>query len=97
VYARIASFEGGDGERLRQMSEERLSAGTMDTPAGMKRVLMLEDKGSNKRKFLAFFETREELDAATERFEAMGDELPEDVRGRRTSVEVYEVTTDQDV
>jgi len=27
----------------------------------------------------------------------MGDEIPEDVRGRRTSVDVYEVVFDQDV
>jgi hypothetical protein len=97
VYARIASFEGGDAERLRQMSEERMSSGTMDTPAGMKRVIMLEDKDSNKRKFIAFFDSRDQVAAAEERFESMGDEIPEDIRGRRTSVEVYEVTTDQEV
>ncbi len=95
MYARIASFEGGDAERLRQMGDEQMSSGT--TPAGMKRVLMLEDKDSNKRKFIAFFDSRDELDAAAARFEDMGDEIPEDVRGRRTSVEVYEVVTDQEV
>jgi hypothetical protein len=36
----------------------------------------------------------EEIDAATARFEAMGDEIPEEIRGRRTSVEVYEVVFD---
>jgi hypothetical protein len=97
MYARIATFEGGDTERLRQLTDERVSAGTMDTPAGMKRVLLLQDEGSSKRLFIAFFDSREQIEAAKERFESMGDEIPEDIRGRRTSVDVYEVVTDQEV
>ena len=97
MYARLATFEGGDTERLRQLTDERVSAGTMDTPAGMKRALLLQDEASSKRLFIAFFDSREQIEAAKERFESMGDEIPEDVRGRRTSVEVYEVVTDQEV
>jgi len=97
MYARIATFEGGDTARLRQMNEERMSTGAMDAPAGMKRVLLLAGEESNKRMFVAFFDSREEIEAARERFEAMGDEIPEDIRGRRTSVEVFEVVTDQEV
>jgi hypothetical protein len=97
MYARIATFEGGDTERLRQMNEDRMSSGEMQAPPGMKRVLLLSGEESNKRMFVAFFDSREEIEAARERFEAMGDEVPEDVRGRRTSVEVFEVVTDQEI
>ena len=97
MYARIATFEGGDTERLRQMNEERMSSGEMNAPAGLKRVLLLSAAESNKRLFVAFFDSREEIEAAKERFESMGDEIPEDVRGRRTSIEVFEVVTDQEM
>jgi hypothetical protein len=97
MYARIASFEGGDEERLKQITEERLSAGTMDTPPGMKSVILLADREKGRRLFIAFFDSLDELKAAEQRFEAMGDEMPEDVRGRRTSVDVYEVALNQDV
>src|SRR3954447_9976433 len=85
MYARIATFEGGDTERLRQLNEERMSSGEIEAPAGMKRLLLLSAAESNKRLFVAFFDSREEIEAARERFESMGDEIPEDVRGRRTS------------
>lgn len=97
MYARVATFEGGDAQRIRQMNEEAMSAGTMQPPAGMKRVLMLEGEESTKRLFVAFFDSREEIEAAKERFESMGDEFPEEIRGRRTSVEIYEVVADEEV
>jgi hypothetical protein len=69
----------------------------MNPPPGLKKVLLLDDRASNRRLFVAFFDSREEIEAAEERFESMGDEIPEDVRGRRTSVDVYEVVTEQNV
>jgi hypothetical protein len=97
VYARVASFEGGDNDRLQQMNEERMQSGEMQAPEGMKRAMVLADREANTRLFVAFFDSREQVDAASARFEEMGDEIPEDVRGRRTSVDVYEVVFDQDV
>ncbi len=97
MYARVASFEGGDTERLTQLNEERMKSGEMTPPEGMKRVLLLADGDTNRRQFVAFFDTRENLAAAEEGFDKMGDEIPEDVRGRRTSVDVYEVVLDQEV
>jgi len=89
MYARIATFEGGDNERLRQMNEQRMDDGTMNPPTGMQRAMVLSD--GSRRMFVSFFDSREQIEAAEERFESMGDEIPEDVRGRRTSVDVYEV------
>ncbi len=97
MWARIASFEGGDQEQLQKMNEERMSSGEMNPPEGMKRVILLADAEKNRRLFIAFFDSRDEMAAAEQRFESMGDEVPEDVRGRRTGVEYYEVATDQAV
>ncbi len=78
MFARVASFEGGDTERLRELNEERL----------------LNDEQGGRRLFIAFFDSREALDAAQSQFESMGDEIPEEVRGRRTAVDAYEVLYD---
>ena len=95
MYARIASFEGGDEERLRQMNEERMSSGEMNPPEGLKKVLLLGNNEAGKRLFITFFDDREAVAAAEQRFEQMGDEISEEIRGRRTSVDVYEVVFDE--
>jgi hypothetical protein len=95
MYARVASFEGGDEKRLQQLNEERVSSGTMDPPQGVKRAMMLASNEAGKRLFITFFDSREAIEAAERRFEQMGDEIPEEVRGRRTSVDVYEVVFDE--
>jgi len=95
MWARIASFTGGDDERLEQMREERRQSGSM-MPDGVRRVMMLSNH-EGQRLFVTFFDSREELDAAAQRFESMGDEIPEEVRGRRTAVDAYEVVFDESV
>ncbi len=92
MYARVASFEGVDMGRMREMSE---SSGEMDMPEGMKGGMVFADKDSGRSMFIAFFDSPEAIEAASESFEKMGDEIPEDVRGRRTSVDVYEVVWDR--
>jgi hypothetical protein len=96
MYARVAAFEGGDNERLMQLNEERMASGQMNPPEGIKRVMLLNDVADGTRLFITFFDSREALAAAEARFDSMGDEIPEDVRGRRTSVTVYEVAFDQE-
>lgn len=95
MFARVASFEGGDTQRLRQMNDERMASGSANLPEGMRRALLLADQASGRRLFVTFFDSREAIDAAEARFESMGDEIPEDIRGRRTSVDVYEVVMDE--
>jgi hypothetical protein len=97
MWARVATFEGGNAEELQRMNEERMSSGDMSPPEGMKRVLLLSDSDKNRRMFIGFFDSREAIEAAEERFEQMGDEVPEEVRGRRTGVEYYEVAMDESV
>jgi len=97
MWARIASFEGGDTEKLQKLNEERMQSGEMNPPEGIKRVLLLADKDKNRRMFVAMFDSREAIEAAESRFESMGEEVPEDIRGRRTGVDYYEVVFDQSV
>jgi hypothetical protein len=95
MWARIASFEGGDTEKLQKLNEERMQSGEMNPPEGIKRVMVLADDENNRRMFVAMFDSREAIQAAEPRFESMGDEVPEDVRGRRTGVDYYEVVFEQ--
>jgi hypothetical protein len=97
MFARIASFEGGDNERLQEMNLQRAESGTMNLPDGLRRAMVMTDESAGKRLFVTFFDTREDVQAAEDRFESMGDEIPEEVRGRRTSVDVYEVVWDSGV
>ena len=91
MWVRVATFEGGDTEKLQKLTEDRMSSGEMRPPEGMNSVLMLADKDTNKRKFFAFFDSPDAITAAEPGFEQMGDTIPEDIRGRRTSVHNYEV------
>src|ERR1051326_1819377 len=63
----------------------------MTPPEGMESVLIRDDKAARRRKFLAFFDSKDAITAAEPSFEQQGEEIPEDVRGKRTSVHYYEV------
>jgi hypothetical protein len=91
MWVRVATFEGGDTQKLDKLMHERMSSGEMPPPEGMSSVLILDDKDAKKRKFLAFFESREALEAAEAGFDQQGDTIPEEIRGKRTSVHYYEV------
>jgi hypothetical protein len=91
MWVRVATFEGGDTQKLDKLMDERMSSGEMTPPEGMSSVLILDDKDAKKRKFLAFFDSHDALEAAEAGFDQQGDTIPEDIRGKRTSVHYYEV------
>jgi hypothetical protein len=91
MWVRVATFEGGDTEKLDRLMDERMSSGEMQTAQGMTSALVLDDREAKKRKFLAFFDSRDAVEAAEAGFDQMGDTIPEDVRGKRTSVHYYDV------
>jgi hypothetical protein len=91
MWVRVATFEGGDAEKLNRLMDERMSSGEMAPPDGMSSVLVLDNKDARKRKFLAFFDSREALEAAEAVFDRQGDTIPEEIRGKRTSVHYYDV------
>jgi hypothetical protein len=91
MWVRVATFEGGDTDKLDKLMDERMSSGEMPPPEGMSSVLILDDKDTKKRKFLAFFDSRDALEAAEAGFDRQGDTIPEEIRGKRTSVHYYDV------
>jgi hypothetical protein len=91
MWVRVATFEGGDTEKLDKLVGERMSSGEMAPPEGMSSVLILDDEDAKKRKFFAFFDSREALEAAETGFDRQGDTIPEEIRGKRTSIHYYDV------
>lgn len=89
MWARVASFEGTDVERMRAEAGRRPPDELI--PAGLRGVLSLADAEGKRQLFITFFGSREEIEAAEPIFERMGDEMPEEIRGRRMSVDYYEV------
>jgi UV DNA damage repair endonuclease len=94
VIARIATFEGGDAEEMRRRNNEMLvERPATSLPSGIRRVMVLMNDES-RWAVISFFDTEEAAAAAEERFEEMGDEIPESVRGKRVSLETFEVAFD---
>lgn len=87
MWARVASFEGADIDRLR--AETNRPPDRM--PDGLRGAFGLADAETGRQLFITLFDSREAIEAAESTFEQMGDEIPEDVRGRRVSKDYYEV------
>jgi hypothetical protein len=95
MYARVAAFENRDMSRVDELIgivRERITSGR-DVP-GARHALMLVDREQGKALGITLFESEEAIRDAEPTFERMGDEIPEELRGRRTSVEIYEVAID---
>jgi hypothetical protein len=84
----VASFEGTDVARMRDEAR-RPPPGEM--PEGLRGALGLADAESGRQLFITLFDSREAMEAAEPWFEQMGDEIPEELRGRRVSREYWEV------
>jgi hypothetical protein len=94
VYARVARWEGGEAEALRQVGEEINANAASGPPAGVpaKRFLMLVDPDGGRSVAIVLFETMDDLRQGDEALNAMSPS--NDRAGSRTSVEVYEVAVD---
>jgi hypothetical protein len=93
VIARIATFEGGDAEQMRRINNEILVERPNTMPAGLLRVIVLM-KDDSHWSVVSFFEDEDAAAAAEARWEELGDEIPESVRGKRVGLETYEVGFD---
>ena len=94
MHARVAAFQGDMSriDELTGMIRERMSTG--EEIPGAKRFLRLIDRATGTSLGITFFDSEDSMRAAEPIFEKMGDEVPEELRGRRTSVETYEVAID---
>ena len=92
MHARIAAFENRNMSRideLVQLVRDRQSAGTeMPDALGM---YMLVDRGGGTALGLSIFESEDAIRAAEPLFDRMGDDISEEIRGKRVSVDTYEV------
>jgi UV DNA damage repair endonuclease len=93
VIARIATFEGGNAKEMGRRNNEMLVERATELPAGILRVMVLM-KDESRWSVISFFDNEETAAAAEQRFEQMGDEIPESVRGRRIGLETFEVAFD---
>jgi hypothetical protein len=91
MWVRVATFEGADPDKANAILEERMASGEMTMPAGMTGALVFDDREAKKRKFFAFFDSKDSITAAEPAFEQQGDTIPEEIRGKRTTVHYYEV------
>lgn len=99
MYARIARFEGAEGdwdERIAEVRRRMESSGEGTPMAGaagaVKRAMMLVDRDGGRGASLIFCETEDDLRRVDE---AMNQMSPPPGGGTRSSVEVYEVAVDQ--
>lgn len=89
MWARVAAFEGTDVGRARTEAGRRPPDELI--PDGLRGVLSLMDAEGNRQLFITLFDSREQIEAAEQLFERMGDQIDENLRGRRVSRDYYEV------
>ena len=94
MYARVAKFEGGQGDALRQSAEDIKARAPSGPPEGVpaKGFLLLIDTDNGSSIGISLFETEEDLrkgDAALNEMSPGGDDV-----GKRAWVETYEVAAD---
>jgi len=95
MLARVATFENRDVTRADELVElVRSRAVTGDVVPELVRHVMLLDPRDRSALEVTFFDSEDGLLAAEPALESLGAEIPETVRGRRTSVSVYEVALD---
>src|ERR671931_2559204 len=93
MYARVASFENMDPsltDDLVGRIRERVPDLERELP-GARGTLGLLDREARRSLGITFFDSAEAIEEAAPVFERMGEEIPEQMRGRRAAVEVYEV------
>jgi heme-degrading monooxygenase HmoA len=93
MYARVASFENRDPSLAQQLIgqiRERSQRSREELPEA-RGALMLVDREQNTSLGIVFFDSEEAIERAAPVFERMGEDYPEELRGRRRSVENYEV------
>jgi heme-degrading monooxygenase HmoA len=92
MHARVARFESRDQsipDELIGKVREQVDSGA--PPPGAQGMLMLVDRDAGTSAGITFFDNEQAIKDAEPAFEAMGASMPEELRGKRVSVEAYEV------
>jgi hypothetical protein len=95
MYARVARWEGAEGDAMRRTADEINSDSESGPPEGVpaKGFLMLIDPDGGRGLAVALFETEEDRRQGDEVLNSMSP--PGEGLGRRTAVEMYEVAVDR--
>ena len=94
MYARVARFEGAEGDALRRSAEEINARAPSGPPEGVPAVgfLMLIDPDSGRSLSISLFETEEDRRTGDATLNEMSPSSAQ--AGRRSAVENYEVAVD---
>jgi hypothetical protein len=94
MYARVARWDGAEGDALRASAEEMSSRADEGPPEGVpaKGFLLLIDPDSGRSIAVSLFDSEEDMRKGDETLNAMTP--THDNVGSRTSVEKYEVAVD---
>jgi hypothetical protein len=98
MHARVATFEGGDPEQVRQMLSEIDRQSEAGPPEGVPATGLLVLHAPNESKVLAItlFATEEDLQRGDATLNSMNPPTP-DGMGNRGSVEMFEVPVKRDL
>lgn len=94
MYARVASFEARDPSLTDELIEKVRQQGPSTIPEA-RGFLALFDRDRGTSLGITFFESEQAIRDSEQAFENMGQHFPQEMRGRRTSVETYEVTMEE--
>ena len=90
MYARVASFEGRDTSLTDQLIQRVRDQGPSAVPDA-KGFLGLFDRERGTALGITFFDSEDAIRNSEQAFEDMARNFPEEMRGRRTSVDAHEV------
>jgi hypothetical protein len=92
MYARVATFEGGDGAKAAaEIKAQEESQGGPPPGLPAKKLLILNDASSQKALAIAFFESEEDYRQGDATLNSMSPPGGEASMGERASVERFEV------
>ncbi len=94
MYARVARFEGGEADAIRENVREITARAESGPPEGVPSTgyMLLIDPDNGRGMGIGFFETEEDMRKGDEVLNEMSP--PAGSMGKRTSVEMYEVGAD---
>ena len=94
MYARVVTWEGGEGEAMRQSVAEMNERAGSGPPEGVpaKGFTLLVDADNGRGLAIVLFETEDDYRKGDETLNSM--DPPGEGMGRRTSVDRYEVGVD---
>ncbi|MEA2413081.1 MAG: hypothetical protein QOC77_3642 [Thermoleophilaceae bacterium] len=94
MYARVARWEGADGDAIRKSAEGINEESSSGPPEGVpaKGFLLLIDPDNGRSIAVGLFETEEDYAKGDEKLNSMSP--PGDGMGTRSAVEKYEVAVD---